>query len=77
MGRSQVAKYKWENGLEFVFKKLTDFMPEAEAQVAEEEWKQKYKAEGWTMLNIGVTGNLGGIVVNPRVLSGEVMNDEM
>lgn len=76
IGKSQVAKYKWENGLNFVFEKLTDFMPEAEAQVAEDEWKRKYQAEGWTMLNIGVTGNLGGIVVNPRVLSGEVMNDE-
>lgn len=57
---SAVAKYKWENGLDFTFRILTDFMPEEEAQKAEEEWERKYREAGWEVLNIAPTGSLGG-----------------
>lgn len=58
-GESAVASYKYESGLDFEFKILTEFIPENEAVIAEGEWERKYEEAGWKMLNRAATGSLG------------------
>lgn len=56
---SSVSFHKWETGLDFEFKLLTEFMPELDAVLAEEVWERQYEEEGWKILNRAPTGGLG------------------
>lgn len=42
--------------------KLTDFIPAEKAQIKEQEFINKYRSEGWNILNIAKGGSLGGYV---------------
>lgn len=56
---SAVYKYIQESGITPVIKELTDYIDYKEASKEEGKWVEKYKQEGWTILNKAKTGGLG------------------
>jgi hypothetical protein len=59
---SQVYKHIQQTGLQPEFKKLTEFLDKDIASKKEGEFLEKYKNEGWKILNKYPTGVLGGNV---------------
>lgn len=57
---SQVYIHKHETGLTPKEVMLTDYLPIEEAKKAEGEWVEKYRKDGWKVLNIAKTGGVGG-----------------
>lgn len=57
--KSSIKKHMKETGLKPQFIQLTEYMPEDEAQMAEEEYEQLYADMGWFILNRAPTGSLG------------------
>lgn len=58
---SAVLKHIQETGLQPAHKRLTDRLTAEQAQRMEGEWEERYRSEGWTILNVAPTGGLGGI----------------
>ena len=46
--------------LKHEYKELTGYLDESEAVNKEREWEQKYREDGWLLLNKMATGGLGG-----------------
>lgn len=58
---SAVNKHIKETGLSPVHKSLTEYLPVKEAQRMEGEYVEKYRNEGWNILNVAKTGGAGAI----------------
>ncbi len=56
---SAVRKYIKKTGLEPIRRKLTGYVPVKEAQILEGEFEEKYRKEGWKILNVAKTGGAG------------------
>lgn len=56
----QVTKYKNKTGLEPIRKQLTDYINADEAAKLEIYYINKYKENGWNVLNVAIGGSLGG-----------------
>lgn len=56
---SAVRKHVKKTGLIPVHKPLTDYLPVKAAQKLEGEYVEKYRSEGWKILNVAKTGGLG------------------
>lgn len=61
--KSQVNKHKFLTGLNPEYKELTYFLSENDSILRESEYVEKYKHNGWKILNKIKTGNLGGTIV--------------
>jgi hypothetical protein len=59
--KSSVYDFTLESGEEPVFKILTEPIPSEQAQEEEAEYIEKYKEEGWEMLNQKAAGGLGSM----------------
>lgn len=57
---SQVFKYQQETRQKPELKTLSTFVPWDEASRLETEFEQKYRKDGWKLLNVAKTGGLGG-----------------
>lgn len=55
-----VTEHSIKTNLVPIIKYLTDFIPACEAQIKEQEFIDKYKSEGWKILNKRKAGGLGG-----------------
>ena len=60
---SPVFLYKQKTGLKPEFKELSNFLDKEIASIKEGEFLEKYKIEGWNILNKAKTGGLGGTYV--------------
>ena len=58
---SAVRRHAEETGLTPIHKRLVDYIPVEEAKVKEGEFVEKYRQDGWKILNIAKTGGTGGI----------------
>lgn len=58
---SAVYRHIKETGLTPARKFLTDYLPVKEAQKLEGEYVEKYRSEGWKILNIAKTGGAGAV----------------
>ena len=58
---SAVNKHIKETELTPVRKSLTDYLPVKEAQKMEGQYVEKYRSEGWMILNVAKTGSTGAI----------------
>ena len=58
---SPVYKYIKENpDVKYIRKQLTEYVNEDKAKILEYEWLEKYKKDGWFVLNSVKAGGLGG-----------------
>lgn len=57
---SAVRKHIEATGLTPIRKTLTEFVPVEEARFLEGYYVEKYKSEGWNILNVVATGGIGG-----------------
>lgn len=58
---STVKKYMKRTGLTPVHKPLTGYLPVKDAQRLEGEYVEKYRSDGWKILNIAKTGGAGAV----------------
>jgi len=58
--RSTVYKYLELKKINFVFKQLTNYILVDTAKIMEGEFVEKYRNDGWIILNITKTGGVGG-----------------
>ena len=58
--KGPIYRYVNETKEEYKLKELTEYLPVKEAQKKEQFYIDKYKSEGWTLLNTGAAGLLGG-----------------
>lgn len=58
-----VTKYIRETGLQPIRKQLTEYINVDKAVILEGEYVEKYKKDGWNILNQVKTGGIGGIVI--------------
>ena len=63
---SPVSRHIKQTGAKHVFKELTTLLPVEEARQSEKYYIQKYKKEGWKMLNIKKGGEIGGGYVHEK-----------
>lgn len=56
---SAVRRHMERTGLKPVYRKLTEYLPVKEAQRMEGEWVERYRKDGWTILNVVDTGGIG------------------
>jgi len=56
---SAVKRHIKETGLAPVWKALTDYVPVEDAKRLEGEYVEKYRNEGWKILNVEATGGIG------------------
>lgn len=61
--KDQVIKYIKKKGLKPLRKQLTCYIDVEEAIKAENYYVNKYKSEGWNVLNIAKTGAIGGNII--------------
>jgi hypothetical protein len=71
--KDSVVKYMNLTGLTPIRKQLTDYIPVDEASVLEGVYVEKYKNEGWIILNQAKTGGIGGYEIK---LTKEVCANE-
>ena len=57
--KSAVYRYIHETGCNYLFKTISNWLPEKEAQYEEQRMIEKYEADGWTMINTMHGGGLG------------------
>jgi len=57
--KSAVYRYIHETGCNYLFKTISGWLPEKEAQDEEQRMIEKYEADGWTMINSMHGGGLG------------------
>lgn len=57
--KSAVYRYIHETGCNYLFKTISDWLSEKEAQDEEQRMIEKYEADGWTMINSMHGGGLG------------------
>ena len=57
---SAVYRHTAKTNLTPIYKQLTDYIPVEDAQRLEGEWKEHYRNNGWTILNVAPTGGIGG-----------------
>jgi predicted GIY-YIG superfamily endonuclease len=60
---SAVRKYIEETGITPELKYITDFLSQEDSVIKERETEEKYRKDGWKILNIKKTGALGSIVI--------------
>lgn len=58
--KTMVFKYVKKTGLQPEYKELTDYLDKDSAAIKEGEFLEKYKKDGWNILNVNKTGGLGG-----------------
>jgi predicted GIY-YIG superfamily endonuclease len=58
-----VSKHYEKTGHIFTMTMIEDYMNENDAQIREEFWKNYYISEGYEILNVATTGNLGGCYI--------------
>lgn len=58
--RGPVFNHLKRNNIIPIFKKLTEYIDADEAKIKEGEFVERYKNDGWNMLNSVKTGSLGG-----------------
>lgn len=57
--KSAVYRYYYKTGCDYIFKTISGWLPENEAQKEEQRMIEKYEAAGWTMINTIHGGGLG------------------
>ena len=63
---SPVSRHIKQTGAKHIFKELTTLLPIEKARQSEKYYIQKYKKEGWKMLNIKKGGEIGGGYVHEK-----------